>query len=162
MGRTDVEFIKSEPGDDPIIVEAYLDASPAEVFRAWTNPIAIKRWFGTVPNSLQSATVDLRVGGEWRFVEHKSGKESNGFEGEYVAIEPERLLIFTWVKFATDANGEWSSTQPSRVEVGLSRSGTGTDLRVTHSGIVDDEMRRGFVTGWNRGITGMRNIFTDP
>jgi len=150
-----MEFVKSEPGADPIIVEAYIDASPADVFRAWTDPNIVKRWFGPEPNTLVSATIDLRVGGAWCFLEHQTGTHSSGFRGEYIVIEPERRLVFSWVKFTTRAIGERASTQPSRVEISLSTNGTGTDLHLTHSGIIDNEMRHGFARGWNVGIGGM-------
>lgn len=151
MGLLEVEFVKSHSGADQIIVEVYLDASPADVFRAWTNPNVVKRWFGRVP------ILCCRRRSTYAWV--GNGVESSGFEGEYVVIEPERRLIFTWIKFATSASGERTSTQPSRVEISISMSGTGIDLRVTHSEIVDDEMRRGFANGWNRGIGGMRAAF---
>lgn len=151
-----MEFVKSDPGADPIVVEAFLEASPAEVFQAWTDPKAVMRWFGRAPNTLVSATIDLRVGGEWCFLEHQDGIESTGFKGEYVAIEPEEHLIFTWVKFTTTATGKRTSTPPSKVEISMSNNGTGTILRVTHSSIHDDELRRGFASGWNRGIAAMR------
>lgn len=156
-----MEFIKSEPGVDPIVVEASVDASPADVFRAWTDPKVVKRWFGAAPDTLISATIDLRVGGQWCFLEHQSGVESSGFTGEYVTIERERRLVFTWVKFATSATGERTSTLPSRVEITLLVNGAGTDIQIIHSGIIDDEMRRGFALGWNRGISGMLLILTD-
>ena len=75
----------TEPGADPIVVEGYFAAAPARVFQAWTDPDIVMRWFGRVPNSLHSATIDLRRGGAWRFVESSDDVKSVGFEGEYVA-----------------------------------------------------------------------------
>ena len=152
-------FLKTEPGADPIVVEGSLEASPAEVFRAWTDPNVVKRWFGRAPNTLVSATIDLRVGGAWRFLEHEDGVESIGFEGEYLAIELDHCLVFTWVKFTTTADGGRTSTPPSQVEISLFPSETGTNLRVTHSAIHGDEMRRGFAHGWNHGIAAMQTLF---
>ncbi len=150
-----MEFVKSIPGADPIIVSAYVAAAPTEVFRAWTDPHVVQRWFGPAPGALVAATVDLRIGGQWCFVEHQSGAASSGFSGQYVVVEPPERLVFTWEKFATDANGVRTSTAPSRVEIRLAQNGVGTDLHITHSGIVGHEMRRGFAGGWNRGIAGL-------
>ena len=41
-------------------------ASPAQVFRAWTEPEEIKAWFGLQKNDVTKAEIDLRVGGVYR------------------------------------------------------------------------------------------------
>jgi uncharacterized protein YndB with AHSA1/START domain len=70
-----MEFVKSVPGDDPIVVEGYFAATPARVFEAWTDPDIVVKWFGRAPNSVLSAIIDLRPGGAWQFLlskdEHK-------------------------------------------------------------------------------------------
>ncbi len=50
-----MEFVKSAPGDDPIVVEGFFAATPAKVFEAWTDPNIVVKWFGQAPNSLHSA-----------------------------------------------------------------------------------------------------------
>ena len=56
-------FLRSAPGSDPIVVEGTFAASPERVFRAWTRPEEVRKWFGQQPDSLESAEIDLRVGG---------------------------------------------------------------------------------------------------
>jgi uncharacterized protein YndB with AHSA1/START domain len=45
-----LEFVRTELGTDPIFVEGYFAASPATVFRAWTDPNIVMKWFGRAPN----------------------------------------------------------------------------------------------------------------
>ena len=143
-----LEFVRTELETDPIIVEGYFSASPARVFRAWTDPNIVTKWFGRAPNSLYSATIDLRQGGTWQFLESADEVKSIGFEGEYLVIEPDKRLVFTWSKFITQASGDREITPRSQVEVTFKVNGNGTDVRLVHSAIHSEEVRRGFGGGW--------------
>ena len=143
-----MEFVKTEPGADPIIVEGYFAATRARVFQAWTDPKIVMQWFGRRPNSLHSATIDLRQGGVWRFVESKDEEKSFEFEGEYLDIEPGKRLVFTWSKVIAYATGERESTPYSQVEVVFTATGNGTHVRLIHSDIHSEDLRKGFCGGW--------------
>ncbi len=145
------QFVGSKPGQEPVVVEGYFPAAPATVFRAWTDPDIVMKWFGPRPNSLHSAIIDLRQGGAWRFLEFKDDEKSVWFEGEYLEVEPNRRLVFTWSKLTAHSGGT-DAAPGSRVEVTFSAEGTGTRVRLVHSAIHSDEMRRGFAGGWERGF----------
>ena len=154
-----LEFVASEPGQDPVVVEGYFSAAPATVFRAWTDPDIVMKWFGPRPNSLHSASIDLRQGGAWRFLESKDDEKAVGFEGEYLEVEPNRRLVFTWSKLTAHSGGS-DAAPGSRVEVTFSAEGTGTRLRLVHSAIHSDEMRRGFAGGWQRGFDNLTALLS--
>ncbi|MFD8496581.1 SRPBCC domain-containing protein [Amycolatopsis sp. NPDC059657] len=87
--------------DDTLRLEItrIFDAPRDLVFRAWTDPAQLTRWFGPhgMTTPLDSIRVDLRPGGEWRAC---MVRDSDGFEahtgGLYREVaEPERL-VFTW------------------------------------------------------------------
>ncbi len=156
-----MDFARSEPGADPIVIEGYFAANPARVFRAWTDPNAVMKWFGPTPNSLHSASIDLRKGGAWRFVEAEVGGRSVGFEGEYLHIQTDTRLLFTWSKVIAHANGEREATPPSQVEVIFSAKGAGTDVRLVHSAVDSDAMRKGFRGGWTCAFGTMLELFTE-
>ncbi|WP_246660567.1 SRPBCC domain-containing protein [Nitratireductor sp. XY-223] len=147
-----MQFVKTEIGADPIVVEGYFSAPPCDVFRAWTDPDIVMKWFGPRPGSLHAAEIDLRRGGRWRFLETVDTGKTVGFEGEYLAIENDRRLVFTWSKFVARASGERESTPGSQVEIVLTPKGSGTDIRIVHSAIRDEPMRRGFAGGWEQGM----------
>ena len=155
-----MEFVRTEPGDDPIIVESYFAASPARVFRAWTDPKIVMKWFGRVPNSLHAATIDLHEGGAWQFLESQDEEKSVGFEGEYLAIEPGKRLVFTWSQVLTHASGERESTPYSQVEVVFTPKGQGTEVRLVHSAVHSEEMRSGFGGGWESAFKTMRALLS--
>ncbi len=122
-----MSYVLTEPGADPIVVEGRFAAPPVEVFRAFTDPDIVMKWFGPRPNSLHSASIDLQPGGVWRFLESKDEERSVGFEGEYLQIEPGKRLVFTWSKVVARSSGERDATPASRVEIAFT---TGDSVRV--------------------------------
>lgn len=155
------QFVKTELGSDPIIVEGYFAASPKAVFRAWTDPEIVMKWFGPQPRSLLSADIDLQVGGVWRFVMRNDDEETMGFEGEYLVIDPGRRLVMNWSKFFAASSGPNDAPSVSQVDITLSAKGVGTDIRIVHSAIADKGTRIGFTGGWEHGIKNLRDIFEE-
>lgn len=156
-----MEFVKSPPGADPIVVEGYFAAAPDRVFEAWTDPDIVVKWFGAKPHSLYSADIDLRPGGGWRFLMSSGAEGSNGFEGEYLDIEPDRKLVFSWAHVVEKPDGARDATPYSRVEVEFSPRGAGTYVRLIHSAIESDDARRGVGGGWETGFGYMVKMFED-
>ena len=151
-------FVKTEIGANPIIVEAYFAASPRQVYRAWTEPEIIMKWFGPQPGALISAEADVRVGGVWQFVMIDDGHTSMGFEGTYLEIEPDRRLVLSWSKFHKSGRGRCETPTPSKVEIILTSRGLGTDIYIVHSAIDDTDTRIGFSNGWEHGIQNLYDL----
>jgi len=153
-----MDFVKSQPGTDPIVVEGYFAASPARVFEAWTDPDIVMKWFGPAPNTLHSATIDLRLGGEWRFLKSKDDAKSVGFEGQYLEIEPGEKLVFSWAHVISYANGEREATPYSRVEVVFTAKGSGTHVRLVHSAVRAEDARRSIGGGWDGAFGNLTDL----
>ncbi len=82
------------PSDREVEVTRSFHAPRALVFDAYTVPDLVKRWFGGPEGwSLADCEIDLRVGGQWRYVlRHSEGMEM-GFGGTYLeVVRPERLV----------------------------------------------------------------------
>lgn len=151
--------LKTDSGDSPIIVEGFFNTSPERVFQAWTDPDIVMKWFGRVPNSLHSATIDLRPGGHWRFIESSNNQHKMGFEGTYLEIVKSERLVFTWSKFTESSDGERNVTPTSHVEVTFAEDNVGTKMRVVHSSVHDHATRTAFGMGWKTGLSGMLELF---
>jgi uncharacterized protein YndB with AHSA1/START domain len=67
------------------------------VFKAWTTPELIKRWWNAKRGVVTLAEVDLRVGGKWRWVMMADGGFEVAFHGEYREIAPDERLVYTEV-----------------------------------------------------------------
>jgi len=81
------------PTDTQILITREFDAPARLVWKAYTTPELIKRWWGGERGTVTIAEVDLRVGGRWRYVLAANGGFEVAFHGEYHEIvEPERLV----------------------------------------------------------------------
>ncbi|MBV9387596.1 MAG: SRPBCC domain-containing protein [Chroococcidiopsidaceae cyanobacterium CP_BM_ER_R8_30] len=86
------------PSNREIVVTRVFHAPRQLVFKAWTQPEHVKRWFGGCKSSMTMTVckIDLRVGGIWRYVLHDSSNGTeHGFSGEYREIVPPERLVTT-------------------------------------------------------------------
>jgi uncharacterized protein YndB with AHSA1/START domain len=101
------------PTDTQILIEREFDAPRQLVWRAYTTPELIKRWWAGGNGTVTSAEVDLRVGGSWRYVMVSSGPESFevAFHGEFREVaEPDRLVNTEVFEGAPDGLGVITTT----------------------------------------------------
>jgi uncharacterized protein YndB with AHSA1/START domain len=82
------------PSETDYLITRQFDAPAALVFRAFTTPELVKRWWGFETAEWLVCEIDLRVGGRWRNVVRDRGMEV-GFHGEYLEIAPPHRLVNT-------------------------------------------------------------------
>ena len=119
-----------------------LNAAPAKVCAAWTDPQKIIRWFGRSdarPGSFK-AEIDARIGGHYR-ISFSTDDEYYEVGGVYREVVPNQRLVFSWA---------WHSTpeRESEVTVALKPDGNGTLLTLTHEQLFDQAARDGHERGW--------------
>jgi uncharacterized protein YndB with AHSA1/START domain len=85
----------STPADNQILITREFNAPKRLVWRAYTTPELIKRWWSGDKGTVTSAEVDLRVGGKWRYVMEANGGFEVAFRGEFHEIQPEDRLVNT-------------------------------------------------------------------
>ena len=80
--------------DRSIRVERVFKTSRARLWRAFSDPAQLAKWWGR-GNTLDIVTFDFAKGGHWRFVEHAHG-QLHGFEGRFGEIVPEVSFVQTF------------------------------------------------------------------
>ncbi|MEA2628676.1 MAG: hypothetical protein QOJ10_1136 [Chloroflexota bacterium] len=85
------------PAETQILIKREFDAPRHLVYRAYTTPELIKRWWSGDRGKVTSAEVDLRVGGKWRYVMMANAGFEVAFHGEYREIVPNERLVTTEV-----------------------------------------------------------------
>jgi uncharacterized protein YndB with AHSA1/START domain len=120
--------------------------APDKVWRAWTDPQALKIWFG--PDEIVSvplAEVDLRVGGRFRVTMRAADGETQDVSGIYREIVPNRKLVFSWA---------WRSTpeRESLVTVQIEPDGNGCELVLMHQQFFDEAARDAHNHGWTGAL----------
>ena len=85
------------PNDEQILITREFDAPRRLVYRAWTTPDLVKRWWSGNRGETTIAEIDLRVGGGWRCVMVTEGGFEVAFRGEYREIVPNERIVSTEV-----------------------------------------------------------------
>jgi uncharacterized protein YndB with AHSA1/START domain len=123
--RNSDSFKVTTPSDQEIQMTRLFDAPARLVFDAMTKPEHVKQWWGRLGDgySVPVCEIDLRVGGQWRFVNlHPKGEVA--FYGEYREITPPTRLVFTEMF-------EQFPDSPSLVTADYTEEGGKTRLTVT-------------------------------
>jgi len=119
-------------------VERLIDATPEEVFDAYTDPEAMRVWF-TILNEgmIVENEIDLRVGGAWvsawGFSPAEMFHETQVFE---VVDRPHRL-----VSKSSGSSPDGNSLDDTLVEITFEDEGGKTLMKVIHSGLPDESKR---------------------
>lgn len=85
------------PGDTQILITRDFAAPRHLVYRAYTTPELVARWWHADRGSIDSIDIDLRVGGRWRYAMTAHGGFPVAFHGEYLEIVPDEKLVTTEV-----------------------------------------------------------------
>jgi uncharacterized protein YndB with AHSA1/START domain len=85
------------PTDEQILITREFNAPRHLVYRAFTTPELVKRWWGGLRGTVTSVEIDLRVGGTWRYVMTANGGFEVAFHGEYHEIAPNERIVSTEV-----------------------------------------------------------------
>lgn len=146
MPAPDNNAPKENADDTRLVIRRSYDADTETLFRALTDPEALKEWFGPGSAKVHHAESDLRVGGKWAIEMIGDNCEEHNVSGEYVEVDAPRKVAFTWA---------WRSTpeRVSQVTYALSPASEGrTTLTLTHERLHNAEVRDKHAYGWNGSL----------
>lgn len=144
---------KSNPGVKPsLTLKRRLNAAPAKVFAAWTDPEKLKRWFAPGASQTILAEADPRAGGRYRIVARSPDGEDHDVSGIYREVVPDAKLVFTWA---------WRSTpeRESLVTLTFKPDGDGCMLTLMHEQFFDEAARDRHNTGWTAVLDKLETYF---
>lgn len=124
------------------------------VFRAWTDPAAMREWFCPEGGTVEAAESDLEVGGRFRIAMRMPHGLSVA-TGVYREIDPPNRLVFTW----RWEDGEGPKEGETVVTVDLTERGDATLLELTHAGFVTTDAREGHEQGWSQALNRLEASF---
>lgn len=140
------EEMQGEVEQIPIAIHLrrYFRAPPEKVFRAWTRPEALKKWWCPSGWSATEIEVDLRVGGAYRMGMRKAGRGAEvAVSGRFLEVSPPERLRYSW-----RWEGAFEGMPSTLVTVDFLRSGKGTELILRHENFADAEIRQQHWIGW--------------
>lgn len=135
----------NQPVDKPsLTLRRHYPVAPEKVWRAWTDPQALRQWFGPADEQqpVSVADIDLRAGGRFRLVFGGPDGSEHEAAGVYKEVRPHRKLVFSWC---------WPRTTPDRISqitILLRAEGTGTAMEFRHEHFYDQAACDGHERGW--------------
>ena len=130
--------------------------APEKVWRAWTDPQALKKWWGPAPGEpVAVAELDVRVGGRFRIVFGGPKGTEHEVQGTYTEVVPNRTLAFTW---------SWPRTTPEReslVTIVFRQTPGGTELDFRHEQFFDEKARDDHKRGWTGLLDKLESFLTN-
>ncbi len=137
--------------DRELVLSRLVDASRDKLYRAWTDPELLKRWFAPLPYTTILAKLDVRVGGAMMVVMCSPDGQELPSPGVYLEVVENRRLVFT------DAYTEaWVPSPKPFMTVILTFEDEGDKTRylarVRHWTVEDREAHEamGFHQGWGQ------------
>jgi uncharacterized protein YndB with AHSA1/START domain len=149
-----------------LLVTRVFDAPRAQVWKAFTDPAQLQRWWGPEHFTCPGARVDLRVGG--RYLLGMRGPDGNEFwgTGEYREIVVNQKLVYTDNFSDAQGNvvspsslglpGDWSADQ--LVTVTFAELGKGKTLLTVHQEHLPDEWKDMTVSGWSTSFDKLAKV----
>ena len=129
-------------------IKRVIKAPRDRVYAAWTDPAQMKQWFGPENVQTRDLIADARVGGKFRWDLTNSEGEEMTVHGEYRELQPGKKIVFSW-QWLDDEDWE---NQISIVTVELFDREGGTELRLTHEQLPNEQSRDGHTRGWNSAL----------
>jgi uncharacterized protein YndB with AHSA1/START domain len=137
----------AEPAERVLVIERIFDAPRSLVFKAWTEPERLMRWWGPNGVTTVSCKMDLRAGGAWRISMRCRGNEERQQGVFREIVEPERL-VFTYA--FEDPTG--NPGHETLVTVTFAEHGGKTKLTLKQAVFDTVATRDDHVRGWSEAL----------
>ena len=135
----------TKPTETSLRVERTFDASPEDVFDAWTNPEVLRRWWRpnpawSTPSPRSTCAWAGAIASRWKIP--RTDQAPAG--GEYSEVSRPRRLVYSWQWEQDDGRLGHAST----VTVDFRADGELTTVLLEHSGLISAESRDSHTHGW--------------
>ena len=137
-------------------ISRVIEAPRDRVYAAWTDPEQLKQWFGPENVKTRELVADARVGGTFRWDIINSEGEEMTMRGEFRELQPDKKIVFTW---QWEDDEDWEN-HISIVTVELCDCDGGTELRLTHEQLPNEESRDGHTRGWESALDKLERLFS--
>jgi uncharacterized protein YndB with AHSA1/START domain len=136
-------------------IKRFIKAPRERVYAAWTDPAQLKKWFGPENVQTREIVAEARVGGTFRWDLINSDGEEMTMRGEFRELKPNEKVVFSW---QWEDDEDWEN-HISIVTVELKDAAGGTELRLTHEQLPNEDSRDGHNRGWNSALDKLEKMF---
>jgi uncharacterized protein YndB with AHSA1/START domain len=132
-----------------LVVKRVIAASPGRLFEAWMSASQLRSWWGPRGVPCIHAEVDPRVGGRYRIANALPDGRTLWIEGEFLTIERDRKLVYTW---------RVAEGSIERVTVLFEPRDEGTEVTVVHERVENETTRDEHARGWEGCLDGLERF----
>lgn len=133
--------------DNELRIERVFEASPDLLFRLWTDPVHVVRWYGPEGFDCLHFEADLQPGGRWRGCIRSDNQGELWMGGTYREIRPGRRIVFTFRWDHDEAVGD------TLVTIDFLDEGDGRTRQIFHQAPFKTvEQRDSHVGGWTSAL----------
>ncbi len=143
-GSTPSTTIYSEGGD--LVMERTFDAPRDLVWRAFTDPELVARWWGKHGTTTTVVEMDVRPGGQWRYINSASDREPVEFFGEYLSVDKPSEYRWTFM-FDVDGAGPQGGPETHRFVEADGRTTVTAIGHMANPETIDAALATGMVEG---------------
>jgi uncharacterized protein YndB with AHSA1/START domain len=136
-----------------LLISRTYPASVERVFKAWTDANQLGQWFAPTDDYTTKASVDLKVGHEYRIAITHKGGNVHTILGTYRLIDPPHKLVYTW-------RWEGGPMADTLVTVDFAPDGDATKVTITHEQFTNTEDRDKHNEGWNGCLNRLQRTLT--
>lgn len=129
-----------------------------KVFKAWTEPTQLIKWFGPKDVTTTEAEIDLIPGGNYRFTMIEPDGQVISHGGEYREIHPPEKLVFTWVLEGQGCEGSEGLFAETLVTIEFQEMGTSTRLILTHDFLPNETSKAAHQMGWKGSLDALETM----
>lgn len=130
------------PPSQDVVLTRTIRAPLERVFRSWTTPTALARWWSPRPVPARHSQLHVSPGGAYRVCIRTHDGDDHWVRGIYHSVDAPRQLSFSWT-------WEDDATNPaSLVMVSFARKGNDTSILLCHTGFASPRTRAAHQAGW--------------
>jgi uncharacterized protein YndB with AHSA1/START domain len=136
-----------------VMVRRY-QASPKQLFEAWTNERELAQWIGPKNMTVPMAKSEPREGGRYRITMRSAEGKDFTVSGQFCEMRAGERIVMTWAWEEEGGHGPVTC-----VTIELKPSGKSTEMRFHHALFADKEGRASHRHGWEESLDKLARHF---
>lgn len=133
------------------------DASPEEVFKAWTDSKRLAEWYGPEGFENEIHEFDAREGGAYRLTMLGPKGERHTLRGKFITVQSPKRLVVSW-QWEPEEKGAPIGRE-TVVSVDFKEVAGKTEMTMTHAGFADEKEKEMHNQGWSSSFNKLEKMF---
>lgn len=140
--------------DRTLIIERFFKTTPEKLFKAWTDPTILVKWWGPEGFEIPDCEMDVRTGGKWRTTMVSPEGKRHTVSGAYRELSPPGRLVLTWGWEEDGVRGH-----ETVIELAFEPAAGGTRMRFVQSIFESAHVRDLHDQGWSSSFNDLGRLF---